>query len=74
MTVELFKKEGTYLNEKGEERKATRFYLKCGDALVPIDVSYFENKELGRDPQYAGRKEVLKAFASTLPEKQSENG
>ena len=74
MTVELFKKEGTYTDEQGKERRATRFYAKCGDALIPIEVSYFENKELGRDPQYAGRKEVLKAFASVLPEKSAANG
>ena len=70
--LKLFKKESTYLNEKGEERRAVRFYLQCGSALVPVEPCYFENKDLGRDPQYAGRKEVLKAFAEPLPDKEAQ--
>jgi hypothetical protein len=67
MQVELKKKIGSYVDEKdGTTKKSIRFYVQCGDTLVPIEPCYFENKELGRDPGYAARKEVLKAFASEL--------
>ena len=69
--VELFKKVGKYTDQNGNEKTSTRFYLKCGDALVPIEVTYFENKETGKDSQYSGRKAVLTAFAETLPEKET---
>ena len=70
--LKLFKKESTYMNEQGEERRAVRFYLQCGSALIPVEPCYFENKETGKDSQYAGRKEVLKAFAETLPDKKDQ--
>ena len=71
MLVKLYKKESTYMDKKdGQEKRATRFYLECGTTLIPIEPTYFENAELGRDPQYAARKAVLKAFSEDLPEKE----
>ena len=70
METMLFKKETSYTDKQsGEVRQATRFYIKCGDALIPIQATYFENPETGKDPQYASRKAILKAFAQELPEK-----
>lgn len=69
MQVSLFKKSGTYTNKEGEEKKFTNFYVRCGDALISVEPCYFPNKETGKDNQYSGRKEVLKAFAEELPEK-----
>lgn len=66
--VGLFKRNGTY-EKDGRNKTFTNFYLRCGDCLVPVQVCYYENED-GRDPQYAGRKEVLKAFAETLPERE----
>lgn len=71
MQVQLFKKVGKYVDkEDGKEKSSVRFYLRCGDNLVPIEVTYFKNYE-GKDYQYNGRKEVLKAFADNLPEKEN---
>ncbi len=70
--VELLKKVGKYTDKEGREKQYTNFYVRCGDALIPIQVCFFAN-EAGKDSQYAGRKEVLKAFAELLPEK-TENG
>jgi hypothetical protein len=68
--IKLFKKETSYADRQtGEARQATRFYVQCGDALIPIQVTYFENPETGKDAQYASRKAILKAFANELPEK-----
>lgn len=70
MEVKLYKKDSTYTDKKsGEVKNATRFYLECGNTLISIEPTYFENAELGRDPQYASRKAVLKAFAQDLPAK-----
>lgn len=71
MQVQLFKKVGTYTDKKdGKEKRFTNFYLKCGDALVPVEVCYFPQEKFdNRDPQYNGRKEVLSAFAAILPDK-----
>jgi len=69
--VLLFKKDSTYTDKNtGEQRKATRFYLQCGKTMIPIEVSYFGTEEK-RDTQYTGRKEVLRAFAEDLPEKET---
>lgn len=69
MQVELLKKVGTYVDKKdGKEKQSTRFYLRCGGSLVPVEVPYFEGED-GRDYQYSGRKAVLTAFADDLPEK-----
>lgn len=74
MQVQLFKKSGKYTDKDGKEKPFTNFYVKCGDALVPIAVCYFPNAKCdNRDPQYNGRKEVLSAFAAILPDK-SDNG
>ena len=71
MQVQLFKKVGTYTDKKdGKEKRFTNFYVKCGDALIPVEVCYFPNDKFdGRDPQYSGRKDVLSAFAAMLPDK-----
>ena len=69
MQVQLFKKQSKYVDKDGVERSATRFYAQCGETLVPIEVTYFKDKETGKDSQYAGRREVMKAFADNLPEK-----
>lgn len=75
MQVQLFKKSGTYTDKKdGKEKRFVNFYLKCGDALIPVEIPYFPNERFdGRDPQYSGRKEVLSAFAAILPEKSDAN-
>lgn len=69
MLVELFKREGTYKDKEGKEKMFVNFYLKCGeDKLIPVEPCYFPREEHnGKDPGYAPRKEVLKAFAATLP-------
>lgn len=70
MQVQLFKKQGTYKDKEGKEKRYTNFYLRCNDALIPIEVCYFPNDKCdGRDPQYAGRKDVMSAFAAILPDK-----
>ena len=70
MLVKLMKKESTYTDKKdGQEKRATRFYLECGNTLVPIEPTYFEDPATGRDAQYASRKAVLKAFSEDLPVK-----
>lgn len=72
MEIKLYKKETKYVDKQtNEEKNATRFYLKCGDSLIPIEVTYFKNAVTGQDSQYSGRKAVLKAFAEELPEKDS---
>ena len=67
--VKLYKREGTYQDKNGETKRSCHFYLKLGNALIPVEVSYFENEKLGRDPQYPGRREIMKAFAEDLPTK-----
>lgn len=70
MQVNLFKKITKYMDPKDNvEKQATRFYVQCGDSLIPIDVTYFKDKLTGKDNQYIGRREVMKAFASDLSEK-----
>lgn len=69
MQVQLFKKVGSYKDkDTGKDKQYVNFYVRCGDSLIPVTVPYFEGED-GRDYQYNGRKEVLKAFADTLPEK-----
>lgn len=67
--VSLLKKNGSYINKDGEEKKVTNFFIRCGDALVPIEVKFFENKETGRDDRYRERRVLLSAFAEELPDK-----
>ena len=71
MLVKLLKKESTYTDKNdGKEKRATRFYLECGNSLVPIEPTYFEDPATGKDAQYASRKAVMKAFAEDLPAKE----
>ena len=70
MTVELFKKNGTYTDKDGKEKRFTNFYVQCGDQMIVVEPKYFPNDKFeGRDPGFAGRKAVLEAFATVLPEK-----
>ncbi len=39
MQIQLFKKTGTYTDKDGKEKRFVNFYLKCGDALVPIECT-----------------------------------
>ena len=68
--VKLFKRNGVYQDKEGKEKKYTNFYVQCGDQLISVTPTYFENAE-GRDPAYAGRKMVLSSYAEELPEKDS---
>ncbi len=72
MTVQLFKKLGKYTDKQsGKEKQFTNFYVQCGDQMIPVEVVYFPNPKCeDRDPQYAGRKSVMEAFAETLSEKE----
>ena len=71
MEIKLYKKEGTYFDEKSQKDKQfTNFYLKIGNDLIPVEVKYFPNDKFeGRDPGYSARRAVLSAFAEVLPEK-----
>ena len=74
MTVEikLYKKEGTYTDKNGKERRYINFYINAKDKLIPIEVKYFPNENLdGRDPGYQGRISVLELLAEFLPEKEA---
>ena len=68
MQVDLLKKQVSYKDKEGTEKKATNFYLRCGDTLVPIEIKYFPD-ENNVDKAYGARKSVLSAFASVLPDK-----
>lgn len=68
--VNLFKKIGTYTDKDGKERKFTNFYVECGDQMIPVNITYFENED-GRDPAYSGRKMVLSSYAEELPEREN---
>lgn len=75
MQVQLFKKVGKYTDkDTGKEKPFTNFYVKCGDALIPVEPCYFPKAEFdNRDPNYNGRKQVLSAFAAILPDKNDGN-
>ncbi len=66
--VQLFKQISHY-EKDGEQRTATNFFVQCGDVRVPVEVKFFENKETGKDPQFAARKAVLSSYAENIPEK-----
>lgn len=74
MTVQLYKKTGTYFSEKDKKDKPfTNFYIKCNDQLIPVEVKYFPNPATdNRDLGYQGRFQVLSAFAELLPDKKDE--
>ena len=79
MQVELFKKNGTYVDKTtGEQKRFTNFYVKCNDQLIPVEPCYFpQDKYDKKDPFFMGRKSVLEAFATELPplpEKEGANG
>ena len=73
MTVNLFKKVGTYVDKKdGKEKRFVNFYVQIGDQMIPIEPKYFPNDRFeGRDPGFAGRKAVMEAMAEILPDKPS---
>lgn len=61
--VTILKKVVKYIGKKDNtEKTATNFYLRCGDALVPIEVKFFANAETGKDTQYVSRKTLLSVF------------
>ena len=72
-TVQLFKRKKGYKDSQGKDKVATNFYIKCGDEgdLIAIDIHYFPNPLTdNRDPGFAGRKAVMEAFATTLPDEE----
>lgn len=72
MTGEIFKKQVTYKDKNNEEKRATNFYVRCGDTLIPIEVKYFPD-ENGQDRGYGPRRAVLSSFAEELPDKPDSN-
>ena len=74
MQVELFKKVATYKDQQGQDKQATRFYVRCGGTLIPVEVTYFKGKDGEKDNQYGGRKAILTAFADDLPDKEKPVG
>lgn len=72
MQVVLFKRKGSYVDkETGEAKTPTNFYILCGDEYIPINVTFFPDKETGKDPNYRSRKSILSAFADEMPERQT---
>ena len=72
--VKLFKRKKSYTDSEGNNKMATNFYLQCGEEgeLIAIDVHYFPNPKLdNRDPGFVGRKAVMEAFATTLPDQEN---
>lgn len=76
MVVELYKKIGKYQDkETGKDKQFVNFYLKCGDQMIRVEPVYFPSEKYeGRDPFFLGRKSVMEAFATILPEKDDEAG
>lgn len=68
--IKLYKKKSNYVDNEGKERTATKFYVMCGDVLVPIEVTYFKSADGVPDKAYPSRKQILSAFAEELPEKE----
>ena len=72
--VKLFKKNYSYKDKEGKEKNGTRFYVGCGDRLIPIEPTYFNRKdEKGNtipDTDYGARKAVLSSHAEELPDKE----
>ena len=73
MDIKLFKKAYTYKDKDGKDKNGTRFYAMCGDALIPIEVTYFDRKDdkgnsLG-DSNYSARKAIISSYAEVLPDK-----
>ena len=71
MTVGLFKKKGTYKDKEGKDKYFINFFVQCGNKMIPVEIKYFPQDQFdGRDPAFAGRKEVMDAWAEELPEKE----
>ena len=73
--VRLFKREVSYTDKQGKEKKEINFYLSNdeGKTLIPIEVKYFPKEQFdGRDPEFQGRKGFLQGLAETLPDKPSD--
>ena len=69
--MKLYKKKVTYKDKStGEEKTAVNFSLKLGDALIPIEVKFFPDKETKINVQYASRRAVVWEFAKDLPDKE----
>ena len=70
----LFKKNYTYTDKDGKEKNGTRFYVECGDRLIPIQPVYFNKKDekgnVVADTEYGARKAVLSSYAEVLPDKE----
>ena len=73
MLVKLLKEKGMYKDKKtNEEKNYTNFYLECGDKRIAVEPKYFGTDDKP-DKGYSGRKQVLEAFADTLPVKVDSN-
>ena len=67
--VKVYRKEGTYKNKQGEEKRFTNYYLDINGYLIPIEVKYFPNPKFNdRDPGYAARISKLELLSEPLPE------
>ena len=71
MQVTLYKKYGSYTDQKTQKKKLyVNFYLQINDQLIPVELVYFKNPKCqDHDPNYAGRKGMLEAFATLLPDR-----
>lgn len=69
--VKIYKKEGTYKDKDGNDKRFINFYISAKDKLIPIEVKYFPNPKFdNRDPGYQGRVSVIELLADPLPEKE----
>lgn len=69
--MKLYKKKVAYKDKNtGEEKTAVNFSLKLGDALIPIEVKFFADKETKKDTRYASRRAIVSAFAEELPDEE----
>lgn len=65
MKVDLFKQIKNFVDNDGNERTGTYFFVRCGDVNVPVQVTYFKSPE--GDRLYSSRKQLLSAFATRFP-------
>ncbi len=70
LPVQLFKREGTYVDSEGETRRFTNYEIMCGDDPIPVEVVFNGNGE-GKDPMYGINRRILSAFAELRPERQT---
>ena len=67
--VKVFRKEGTYKNNEGKEKRFTNFSLGINGYMIPIEVKYFPNpNNNNRDAGYAARVSKLELVSEPLPE------